>query len=229
METNVLQFIPFKCPVCGWDLPFFPHNSVHICQTCSRGWFEYGGKLLRVHYKVVKANENLESKKVYYLPFWKMKGVIETPDRIIDTMFGFTGKGYQPFRKTCTPPDKNEPLKLAIPAFQIKNIKIFNRIGAHLSINPVECQFYTNPDFQSFHFGGVVLTFAEAQEMGRVVLFSLIPPFRRKLVHSMKSAKITLTNPRLVYMAFYEDGHYLREGNTGYAIQKGAVYVPENN
>lgn len=38
-----LAFIPFKCPNCGWDLPFQPSARIHVCNTCGMAWQEFGG------------------------------------------------------------------------------------------------------------------------------------------------------------------------------------------
>ncbi len=223
-----LKFIPFKCPECGWGLPFHPHNSVHICQTCSRGWFEYGGRFHRVKYRVVMPPLNKNKSELVFLPFWKIRMVIKTPDGKVKSISDITGKGYQPYRKALLGSGENAPMHFMVPAFKIKNINAFNKIASRITANPSSYEFEERIEAKKYRFGGVNLTFSEAEEMSRVILLSLIPPFARKAVKELRDAQYEFSNHELLYLPFLEDRLFLRDIHTGFALQKGSVYLNMN-
>jgi len=224
-----LKFIPFKCPECGWELPFHPYNSVHICKTCARGWFEYGGKFHRVNYRLAEPPAKISSDKTVFMPFWRIKVTITTKTRIIKSMSDITGKGYQPYRKSLLSSGQDVPMNFIVPAFTIKNSKAFNKLAAMLTANPSSYQFSDEVNPKKQKFGGVSLTFSEAEEMCRVVLLSLIPPFARKAVDELKEAKFKFSNHELMYLPFQAERLFLRDVHTGFAIQKGSIYLQETD
>ncbi len=227
ISLPTLRFIPFKCPECGWELPFHPYNSVHICETCSRGWFEYGGKFHRVPYKAVEVPRKVPEDQVIFLPFWKIKMSIRTSTGYVKSIYEITGRGYQPYRKKLLVDEQEEPMNFMIPAFKIRNSNAFNKIAASLTANPSKYHYIDNVNAKKLRFGGVNLSFSEAEEMSRVVLLSLIPPFARKSVEKLKGAVFEFSGHELLYLPFKEERLFLRDPQTGFAIQKGTVYLEE--
>ncbi len=222
-DLPVLKFIPFKCPECGWELPFHPYNSVHICSTCGRGWFEYGGKFHRVGYRVVKLQSQKDPDNCIFLPFWRIKMAIKTPEGTIKNMSQLTGGGYQPYRRSLLGSEDNILTNIMVPAFRIKNINAFNKLAARLTANPANYKFAEGKSLRNNRLGGVNLTFSEAEEMARVVLMSLVPPFARKVVGELKKADFRFSGHELIYLPFVEERLFLRDLHTGFAIQKGSV------
>ena len=222
-DLPVLRFIPFRCPDCGWELPFYPYNSVHICSTCGRGWFEFGGKFRRVNYRIAEAPSKANKNNVIFLPFWRIKMTVAMPDGTVKSIPQLIGRGYQPYRKSLLDSGEDMLTNFMIPAFRIKNINAFNKIASRLTANPVKYRFEESADPGSRSFGGVNLTYSEAEEMARVVLLSLIPPFARKALQELKDADFKFSNHELIYLPFREEGLFLRDLYSGFSIQKGAV------
>ncbi|MFH0813412.1 MAG: hypothetical protein V2A69_11335, partial [Pseudomonadota bacterium] len=65
----------------------------------------------------------------------------------------------------------------------------------------------------------------EAKEMAEILLFSLIPTNSRKAKDFVSQAQIQFAQEHLEWYPFVEEGNYLREANTGYAIHKNAVEI----
>ena len=120
-------------------------------------------------------------------------------------------------------------MNFIVPAFTIKNSKAFNKLAAMLTANPSSYQFSTEVNPKKQKFGGVSLTFSEAEEMCRVVLLSLIPPFARKAVDELKEAKFKFSNHELMYLPFQAERLFLRDVHTGFANQKGSIYLQETD
>lgn len=83
-----LNFIPFACPNCGWDLTFRPHTMIHFCKSCAQAWEERGGEYVPVQYRVV-FKESLSGMTWKYLPFWHLTVMIATPDKTYHTAKDF--------------------------------------------------------------------------------------------------------------------------------------------
>ncbi len=229
-QPQTLRFIPFKCPVCGWELPYNPNNSLHVCDECKRGWVEYGGKFHRVRYKVARVTGTSSiNKNLVFLPFWRLRGVIHTSDGLIESLSDLTGRGYQPYRLRSVSNGKIQPLQFMIPAFKIRSIPAFNKIASQLTTNYTPGDVSDQFPGRHFKIGGTILSFREAEEMANIVIFSLIPKFARKIVRRLKNSKMEFQTQELLYLPFAEEKFYLREINTGIAIQKASVYTIQNS
>jgi ribosomal protein S27E len=221
-EQGDLGFIPFRCPVCGWDLPFHPYNIVHRCNTCGRAWREKGGSYREVAYRVIKGKGD-RKEETTYLPFWTFTVSLVTSQVRIATLEEFYQ--YFPLPRLIEPEKQKRRLKFYVPAFQIKNIPAVNKFSTLFTHNQPKSDYAPKDMMLDHEAGDVFLSLKEAKEMSEILLFSLIPKNSRKAKKFVSQAKIHFSHEHLEWHPFFEKGIYFREENTGFALQKGALEI----
>jgi len=221
-EQGDLRFIPFRCPVCGWDFPYRPYNVVHLCTTCGRAWRENGGSYREVPYRVIKGKDDPKD-RTRYLPFWTFTVALVTPQEQITTLAEFYH--YFPLPRLVEREKRKKRIKFYIPAFRIKDIPAVDKFSAMFTLNQPASDFASKDTLLSNYAGDVFLTLKEAKEMSEIVLFSLVPKNSRKAKSFVSQAKIHFSHEHLEWHPFCEKGIYFREQNTGFALQKGALDI----
>ena len=221
-EQGDLRFIPFRCPVCGWDLPFHPYNVVHLCSTCGRAWREKGGSYREVAYRVIKGKGDRKD-ETKYLPFWTFTVALVTPQEQITTLEEFYQ--YFPLPRLLKSEKQKKRLKFYIPAFRIKNIPAVNKFSTLFTHNQPASDYAAKDTILHSYAGDVFLSLKEAKEMSENLLFSLIPKNRRNAKQFVSQARIHFSHEHLEWHPFFEKGIYFREENTGFALQKGALDI----
>ena len=216
-----LNFIPFKCPNCGWDFPFRPHALIHVCTTCGRAWMERGGDYIQIPFRIA-LKEKSRDMPIKYLPFWRLTGTIKTT--------GGEYKGLKDFYTLFPLPRvlnedelKNRTISFYIPAFRVKNVKLVDKFAAQLTrTQPLFTE--SQPDtIENLDLSDVWLSVKEAGQMAHVLLFSMTKKGHKKTKNIIKKAGLNLTNARLVWLPFTEKGLFLREAHTDFALQKNAL------
>jgi len=221
-DQGDLRFIPLRCPVCGWDFPFHPYNIVHLCTTCGRAWREQGGSYHEVPYRVIKGKDDRKS-RARYLPFWTFTVTLATPQERITTLAEFYQ--YFPLPRLIAREKQQRRLKFYIPAFRIRDIPAVDKFSSMFTHNQPESDYAPKDTLLDSHVGDVFLSLKEAREMSEILLFSLVPKNSRKAKIFVSQAKIHFSHEYLEWHPFFEKGIYLREENTGFALQKGAVEI----
>ncbi|MFH0811962.1 MAG: hypothetical protein V2A69_03880, partial [Pseudomonadota bacterium] len=199
-EPEDVSFIPFRCPICGWDLPFHPFNVIHLCTTCGRAWWEKGGSYQEVGYNVVKRKDD-GNEPITHLPFWAFKVSLKTPTDTITTMDQF----YLYFPVPRLMDKKREQKRRVtfyIPAFRIKDIPLVNKFSTYLTHNQPERQYSEKETLLKHAFGNVFLRVNEAKEMAEILLFSLIPTNSRKAKDFVSQAQIQFAQEHLEWYPF---------------------------
>jgi hypothetical protein len=216
------DFIPFKCPNCGWDLPFRPHTKIHLCRTCGRAWQEIGGSYQEVAFKLASSGNGKHTGKWDYLPFWQLTVSIATPQKECRNLKDF----YELFplpRVMDQERLSKRPIRFYIPAFRIRNALAVDRFAAQLTRNQPLFEETEPEDFREVKAADVWLPLSEALEMAHVLLYSMTPK-RAKRTHGLvKDAQLRLEEKRLLWMPFFEKGIFLREATTDFAIQKNCL------
>jgi ribosomal protein L37AE/L43A len=222
LASKPMDFIPFKCPNCGWDFPYRPFSRIHLCRTCVRAWEERGGEFQEVSFTVTTGKGAMSGSDPY-LPFWKLSLVIEAKDRTFSDLKAFyellPQVRYQP-PETLT----NRPILFYVPAFRIRNPMAVEHFAARFTRSQPDILDSDPPaDFQSIKAADVWLPAGEAEEMAEVILLSMIPKRAKRTLAIMKEAQVRLKSQSLVWMRFREEGIFLRETVTDFAIQKNCV------
>jgi hypothetical protein len=221
--SETLDLIPFRCPVCGWDLPFSPQSKVHICPTCTRAWAEYKGAYTQVEYQLTAVESGCEH-ILHYMPFWVLQTRIHTAQGLLSTRADLRklAPGLTAGRQD---PHAADPIRFPIPAFRIKSMRSLCRFATLFSRRPPDSGPRVKERLEKEKFAAVYLLAGEAEEMARVVLFSLVPKYHRTARRLLKEATFESRPPVLTYYPFFRKGLYLREVNSNHGIQHGAVAV----
>ena len=217
-----LHFIPFKCPNCGWDLPYRPKARIHLCRTCGRAWEELEEAFQEVSYGVVFPGEGNDAGNFSYLPFWRLTVAIETPSRQYNNLKDF----YELFplpRVMDQEALRKRPIHFFIPAFRIRNAAAVDRFAVQMARNQPEFQVSETEEFRDVRAADVWLPIDEALEMAHLLLFSMIPKRAKKIRKEVENAQLRLNGRRLLWLPFVEKGIFMREVHHDFAIQKNCL------
>jgi hypothetical protein len=216
-----LLLIPFRCPVCGWDLPYLPESKTHVCRTCTRAWMENHGTYNEVEYELVAVQHEGEY-EIRYMPFWHLETQIHTSEGILSTRADLS-KLVPTVRATGQGGNGSSPIHFLIPAFKINSLSSFSKLATQFCLRPPNQSFRRQEQLDKELCEGVYLAGNEADEMARVVLISMLPRYHRRARTLLKDATLTSSPPRLIYYPFYRKGLFLREANSNHGIQLGTV------
>jgi len=218
-----LHLIPFTCPVCGWDLPFSPASKTHICATCTRAWTENAGSYQEVEYQIVGMPKNFEH-DIRYLPFWDIKTQIQTNNEVLSTRSDLR-KLLPNLPVGREGSNSSESIQFLIPSFKIRSTKSLSKLANLFCVSPPYQQLRAKEGLEKERFEGVCLAGAEAEQLARVILISMVPRYNRRARNSLKEANLQVEASSLVYYPFYRKGLFLREVNSNHAIQHGTVVL----
>jgi len=217
-----LNFIPFKCPNCGWDLPFQPSARIHLCTTCGKAWQEFGGRFHQVHYKVWEPDARVPGKNnIIYLPLWRLEVSITTPKGQCLTQKDFFALFPRP-RVLDQVELETKPIHFYIPAFRIKNPVAVDKFAARLTLQQPFIPGASST-LRGQQAAPAWLPLGEAMEMAQLLLFSMTPKRAKPTQEAVKNAKIQLRHKELLFLPFFQKGIFLREVHTDLAIQKNCL------
>ncbi|MBF0496607.1 MAG: hypothetical protein HQK58_08550 [Deltaproteobacteria bacterium] len=219
-----VQYIPFKCPVCGWDLPPNSVDLIHFCRVCRRAWEETAGRFQEVSYHTVSPKATPEGPLIY-LPYWVFKVSLVLADQTVDTIDQF----YRTFPLVITgrskPTTPTGPIYFHIPAMKINSPLRLSKVAhAFTAIQP-ECRFDSDQTGLPPAGGGVFLDRREAGQMTRIVLLSLVTEGNHRLQKEMATATLHVLDHHLALYPFFEQGLYLRDAVCGTGIEKRGVFT----
>ncbi|MBF0549230.1 MAG: hypothetical protein HQK60_01720 [Deltaproteobacteria bacterium] len=219
-----VQYIPFKCPVCGWDLPPNSVDLIHFCRVCRRAWEEAAGRFQEVSYHTVAPKVAPEGPLIY-LPYWVFRVSLVLASQTVDTIDKF----YQTFPLVITgrskPTTPAGPIYFHIPAMKINSPLRLNKVAhAFTAIQP-ECQFDSDQTSLPPVGRGVYLDRREAGQMTKIVLLSLVTEGNHRLQKEMATAVLHVLDYHLALYPFFEQGLYLRDAVCGTGIEKRGVFT----
>jgi len=217
-----LHFIPFKCPNCGWDLPYRPKSRIHLCRTCGRAWQEKAEHFEEVVYRVVLPGKGQRMESFTYLPFWRLTVTIMTPAREYRNLKDF----YELFplpRVMDQQVLEKRRIRFMIPAFRIRNAAAVDRFATQMARNQPEFEETETEEFREIRAADVWLPLGEAMEMAGLLLYSMVPKRAKVIRKTVKEATLRLDEKTLAWLPFQEKGIFLREANTDSAIQKNCL------
>lgn len=217
-----LHFIPFKCPNCGWDLPYRPKATIHLCRTCGRAWQEKAERFEEVPYRIVLPGEGRRMESFTYLPFWRLTLTIVTPAREYRNLKDFYELFPQPRVMDQQVLEKRR-IQFLIPAFRIRNAAAVDRFATQMARNQPELEETETEEFREIRAADVWLPVGEAMEMAGLLLYSMVPKRAKVIRKTVKDATLHLDEKTLAWLPFLEKGIFLREANTDSAIQKNCL------
>ena len=209
-------FLPFRCPECGWDLPFVPYNRIHICRQCQRGWMENSGEYREIAYDIVKPPENTDE-PIRFLPFWKIRATIEFGGETITRAKELIERVARILYRNREPAKGS--LHFFIPAFRVRSPEAAGKAASRITRLQPELTMSDRLDYPKIPFMGAFVDTKGAADMIRVVLASLLPGTRRTF-RDFSASRIHPESARLTYFPFTEDSHTLREPISGAIVEK---------
>lgn len=207
-----ITFIPTLCPHCGWDMDGDKESAVMTCKNCHSAWAIHGQTFQQVPAVVVFPDQN---EKTVYLPFWKMKALI---DKIkLSSRADLIRTANLP--RTITPDMENAPLYFWSPAFKI-NPNLYVRLCRQMTIfAPAGEESEALPVKNGY---SATLPIEEAQEGILVNLAGMIAD-RRKFYPILSDLRVSLQAYRLEYHPFSSNGRELIHSKMGIAIDRTAL------
>jgi len=215
-----LKFLPFRCPNCGWDFPFNPHATIHVCRVCAQAWKELRGKYVSVPYSVAETAD--PSPVLKYLPFWRLTAVINAGDSQHKTLKEFFTLFPLP-RVMDEDVLAKRDIYFYVPAFRIKNVRAVDKFAAQLTRTQPPFTETALPGHEQGELYDVWLSAREAKKMAHVLLYSMTKRDHKATKDIVREAELQVTHALLLWLPFLEKGIYLRESQTDYALQKNAI------
>lgn len=215
-----LKFLPFRCPNCGWDFPFNPHATIHVCRVCAQAWKELRGKYVSVPYSVAETAD--PSPVLKYLPFWRLTAVISAGDSQYKTLKEFFTLFPLP-RVMDEDVLAKRDIYFYVPAFRIKNVRAVDKFAAQLTRTQPPFTETVLPGHEQGELYDVWLSAREAKKMAHVLLYSMTKRDHKATKDIVREAELQVTHALLLWLPFLEKGIYLRESQTDYALQKNAI------
>ncbi|NWF53599.1 MAG: hypothetical protein HXY45_02255 [Syntrophaceae bacterium] len=200
-QFSELGFLPFRCPNCGWALPFRPSSLMHFCPTCRRLFREKGGEWSEMSYSIASPSEGGPEKGPLWVPFWRFRTRLESPGETLETMADLYRLAPPP-RVVDIKRESGRPIYFYIPAVKFKNPQTIHNLGSRLTFLQPKESFGRFEDGSHPLTAGGSLGEEEAREMGLIILGSLIPQANRKARAWLQQCRVNLESDRLVYFPF---------------------------
>ena len=220
-EFGRLQFIPLKCPNCGWDFSFQPSTSLPFCMSCLRLWRVQETRLVEIDYQTVSAPPGRERVDPVWIPFWRCRALLESGGIRLTTMADLYRLAPPP-RVVDLQRESRRPIYFYIPAVKFSNPQTIHNLGSRLSFLQPDLQPEAFADGSSPAAAGGSLSAKDAADLGAVILGSMVPQSNRKARSWLKNCKIKLQDPRIHYFPFSRADLFWKELNTGIAFQHNA-------
>jgi len=216
-----LSLIPFKCPNCGWDFPYKPHTSVHMCTTCGRAWRERNGHYIPVPY-IIFLDGEAKKDKYKFLAFWRFIVNIKTSAREYKRLDEFYDL-YPLSRLMDKEKSAKRSITFYVPAVKIKNARAVDKLAVQLTRTQPVFKKYKPAGMGNIDMSDIWLDLKEAKEMAHLLLLSMTKKDHRKTKEVIREAVLHFKNAGIILLPFKEKGIYLREVHTDFALQKNAV------
>ena len=216
-----LQFVPLKCPNCGWDFPLQPSTFIPFCMTCRRLWRVQGTRLVETDYQTVSAPPGKRGGETAWVPFWRCRAVLESGGIRLTTMADLYRLAPPP-RVVDLQKESRRPIYFYVPAVKFSNPQTIHTMGSRLTYLQPVLQAETFADGSNPAAAGGSLSAEDAADMGAVILGSMVPQSNRKARTWLKDCRVVLHEAQIHYFPFTRADLFWKELNTGIAFQHNA-------
>jgi predicted RNA-binding Zn-ribbon protein involved in translation (DUF1610 family) len=204
-----ISYLPALCPECGWDLGGAEKGLAFPCSGCGAGWRHGPGGPVKVQLESVQgAGGGL------LLPFWRVRaeGKGEACSSYADLV------RWANLPRIVQPGWEKEPAWFVIPAFKLRP-DLFLRLATQLTVaRPGEAR----PGLVQGRLHPATLALEEAERSVKVVFASLAS--RKSLVlPSLGEREFTVTERRLLYLPFRDQGQELVLERLGISLSRAAL------
>ena len=220
-EFGRLQFIPLKCPNCGWNFPLQPATFLPFCMTCRRLWRVQETRLVEADYRTVSAPPGGKKEEPAWIPFWRCRAVLESGGIKLTTMADLYRLAPPP-RVVDVQKESRRPIYFYVPAVKFSNPQTIHTMGSRLSFLQPVLQTEAFADGSNPAATGGSLSAKDAADLGAMILGSMVPQSNRKARTWLKSCRIELQDPQIHYFPFARSDLFWKELNTGISFQHNA-------
>jgi hypothetical protein len=213
-----MDFIPFRCPHCGWDLPFRRFSWVHLCANCGKAWYEEGGSFKPCPF-LIGGKASSRYQDLLYLPFWKLTMAFVAQGTEHVSLRDF----YRLFPQPMVMAEDHlsqRPIHFYIPAFRTRNVASVDKFATQVALKQPVFEEVSMEDVHRIRTVDVWLPWKEAAEMASLLPCSMTPKGSHKKIENVVFMP---KNRSLVFLPFQQKGHFLREISTDFAIEKNAL------
>ncbi len=215
-----VKIFPHHCPNCGADLPAGKNAVVYTCQNCWRGWYLDGDRLRQIEISYVDFNND---NNVKFFPFWQFNASFNSKGSILtyhQAQILFRNK-----LSVFVDDSEDGIFRFFVPGFSARNPRSLWKLSSRLT--------QSQPNFTTskrLRFSSVPATLPEdeAAQMARAIWFYLIFGTATNSFHrwnrSDEMPEINFHPGKLLYLPMKEDGIYLREQFTGFAVQRRGIF-----
>ncbi|MBD3233068.1 MAG: hypothetical protein GF315_05035 [candidate division Zixibacteria bacterium] len=215
-----IKILPHHCPNCGADLPAGKNAIVYTCQNCWLGWYLDGDRLRQIEIDYVDPGGD---KNLKFFPFWEFGASFNSRGSILTYH-----QAQMLFRsKLSVFVDDSEDaiFRFFVPGFSARNPRSLWKLSSRLTQS--QPKFTTS---QRLRFSSVPATLPEdeAAQMARAIWFYLIFGTATNSFQSWNEnsevPEVNFHPGKLIYLPMKEEGIYLREQFTGFAVQKRGIF-----
>jgi len=211
-----IEFVSTLCPRCGWDLLGEKDSVVLFCKNCNSAWEASPIGLKEVNFGMfpIKAND------VLYLPFWRMKVLIEGPK--IQSHTDLTRVANVP--KVTREEGEGSDLYFWSPAFKVPP-EVFLRLTQGMTASRLREEREGSLPWASLY--PVTLPVTEAAESIKITIASCALD-KEMILPRLDEMKIHLNESLLVYLPFTSSGIDFVEPHTHLCIHKNYLKLGRN-
>jgi hypothetical protein len=213
-----IQFLPFRCPNCGWDLPYRPLSMIHLCPTCLRMWIGSDGQWRDIAYGAIHPPEGSSWDGLLWVPFWSYRVVLKGQEGRLETMADLY-RIAPPSRVVDWDREAERPISFYLPAARFRNPATVNKLGSKLTFLQHEMTHSAFPKDSQPTTVGVSIPKTDARKMGVMLLGAMIPPASRRARAWIKEGSIELYEPKILYFPFSRMSLYWKELWSGISFQ----------
>jgi|YNPNPStandDraft_1061719.scaffolds.fasta_scaffold15201_4 hypothetical protein len=208
-----LEFLPFRCPNCGWDLPFRPQSLLHLCPTCLRLWDGQEGRWKEIPYQAAAPPQGQAWEELLWVPFWCIQCRFSDGKTTLDTASELCRLAPQ---SNPMPPRtvRDGPCLLYVPATRLPDPKVTLAMAVRVTGAQPGLELTGFPQGAGVRSAGASLPRSDAGHMATAVLAGLVPFRNKRLLEWLGRARAQLGEAKVVFLPFSRKDIFWKELHT---------------
>lgn len=213
-----IKFLPFRCPNCGWDLPFGEKNLIYLCLNCRRLWTQSEKGFVELTYNVVSPPPKSREDELLWLPCWRITPKVLSQD----------SKASRSTMRALLWPlrglrQEERPSFIYIPASSFPNPRAHLELARRLSIAQANFLWGAFQERGKIKTTEADLGPREAAEMVVLLLAAGIPFRNRTALEDLRQMRLEVEDLRLCFVPFSSEPLFWRQPHTGAAFPLAQV------
>lgn len=196
-----LKLLPFRCPDCGWDLPFRPSSLLHLCPTCLRLWAGHEGGWRQVRYEVAAPPQGQAWENLLWVPFWCMRCRFSDGKKTLQKASELRRLAPQATAPASGSAEE-APATLYVPAIRFPDPKVSMALAVKLTGAQPRVQISSFPSGLKINSAGASLPAQDAARMALPVLGGLVPFRNREILQWLGGVRAQVEQAGVRFMPF---------------------------